>query len=78
VSEINKESFGVEGIRSFLERQMMLRTVREGLIPHALGIKLLQKHFSQVEDTNIRNMYTKRKQHFLQGAEFKNGETYTR
>lgn len=78
VSEINKESFDVEGIRSFLERQMMLRTVREGLIPHALGIKLLQKHFSQVEDTNIRNMYTKRKQHFLQGAEFKNGETYTR
>ncbi len=78
MSEINKESFGVEGVRSFLERQMMLRTVREGLIPHTLGIKLLQKHFSQVEDTNIRKMYTERKQHFLKGAEFKDGETYTR
>lgn len=71
ISALNQHSFGVEGIRSFLERQMMLRTVREGLIPHEWGIKLLQEHFTEVEESTINEIYTERKQQFLHGMELK-------
>jgi len=72
VSALNQQSFGIEGIRSFLEKQMLLRTAREGLIPHERGIKLLQEHFTEVEVAAITELYTDRKQQFLQSMELKN------
>ena len=62
---LRRQSFEEKGILSFSKQQMILRTVREGFIPHKTGVALLQDHFPKIEENAVKDMYTKAKQQFL-------------
>lgn len=58
--------FEEKGILSLSKQQMILRTVREGLISHEMGVALLQDSFPEVDESVVEDLYTEAKQQFLQ------------
>jgi hypothetical protein len=66
-SAINEKSLKIDSMQSFLMRKMVLRTVREGLIPHNRSAELIQENYVDIEKDSVRQMYTERKKQFLEG-----------
>lgn len=66
-SAINEKSLKIDSMQSFLMRKMVLRTVREGLIPHDRSAELIQENYVDIEKDSVRQMYTERKKQFLEG-----------
>ena len=60
-----RRSFEENGVLSLSKQQMILRTVREGFIPHETGVALLQDNFSEIEESAVEDLYTEAKQQFL-------------
>lgn len=66
-SVLYEKSLEAEAMQAFLARQMVLRTVREGLIPHSRSVKLIRDNYTEIKPEQVKKMYTERKKQFLAG-----------
>jgi hypothetical protein len=63
----------VEGVRSFLKTQMIVRTVKHGLISRETSLALARELFPTVDLDEVMHLFTEPKQRYLWSRDLEAG-----